>query len=181
MKQFNFRMIGLLLLISLTAGSLFANIYCSDNVSELGVFNYEFIEKMQNMNIDGQKLFQYVLMERIKLWTLLFLLAFTSIGSVIYVMFILGFGFMMGLICSVMVMSHGFLGTIYFSFLCLISQMIYFAAVFVGMFAGIECRKQKKGGNRMIFLLFLSLVFLFFSACVETIFNLCFVKYFYKW
>lgn len=180
MKQFNFHMAGLLLFISLIAGSLFANIYCSDNVSELGVFNYEFMEKMRSMNIDGRNLFQYILMERAKLWALLFLLAFTSIGSVIYILYILIFGFMIGLICSAMVMIYGFLGTIYFAFLCLISQVIYFGAVFVGMFAGIEYRRKRKGGNKLVFLLLLALFLLVLSAGAETMFNLSFIKYFYK-
>lgn len=179
-KQFDFRIIGLFLFIGLIAGSLFANIYCSDNVSELGVFNYEFIEKMQNMNIESQKLFQYVLMERMKIWLLLFLLAFTGIGGLIYFAYILSFGFMLGLSCSTMVMIHGFMGTIYFSFLCLISQLIYFGAVMTGMFAGIGYHRRKGGFPNIILIVLTAVLLLVLSAFTETIFNLYFIKNFYN-
>ena len=53
MKQVNFKILGLVMLAGLIAGSLFANIYCKENVSELGVFQFDFIEKMQRMNVQG--------------------------------------------------------------------------------------------------------------------------------
>ena len=180
MKQFDLRIIGLLVFISLTAGSLFANIYCSENVSELGAFNYDYIEKMQSMNINGRDLFQYVLTERLKVWGLLFLLSFTSIAGLIHLGYILSFGFLLGLTCSTMVMIHGFMGTIYFFFLCLISQMLYLGAVMAGMYGGMQRKKSKTGGNRIIFLVLTALVLLCFSAFAETALNLYFVKIFYK-
>lgn len=168
------------MLISLTAGSLFANIYCSGNVSELGVFSYEFIDKMQGMNIDGESLFQYVLTERIKLWMLFFLLSFTSIAGIIHMGYVLLFGFMLGLTASAMVMTHGFMGMVYFFFLCLISQMLYFGAVMLGMYGGMRKRKNQAGLNVIVLLMLAALILLCLSAITETVLNLHFVKIFYK-
>lgn len=168
---------GLVLLVGLVAGSLFANIYCKDNVSELGVFSYDFMDKMQGMNIKGAELFRYVLMERLKFWGLFFLLSFSGIGMMLYFAYMAVFGFLMGITCSFMVMMHGAMGMVYFLVLCLISQMILLISVLVAMVVGIGQQKHQLSVRQMVLMALVSLLLLFLSALVETALNLNFMKY----
>lgn len=168
MKQVNLKILGLVVLAGLIAGSLFANIYCKENVSELGVFQFDFIEKMQRMNVQGGELFRYVLAERMKWWLAIGVLALTSVNTVIVFLYPLLFGFSTGTACSMMVMVYGIKGVLYFGYLCLIAQCFYYASVIFELYAGSETRNRRGMTVKGIIFVVLSLVIIGVGAALET-------------
>lgn len=180
MKQINLRILGLVVLAGLIAGSLFANIYCNDNVSELGVFHFDFIEKMQSMNVQGSALFQYVLSERLKWWGIVGILALTSLNHLVMFFYPLVFGFMTGTACSMMVMVYGIRGVFYFGYLCLIAQSIYLLSAALEIYGGAMTKGFRISAVRGIVLAVLSLVITGVGAAIETIVYMNFAQIFYQ-
>lgn len=178
MKQVNFKILGLVMLAGLIAGSLFANIYCKENVSELGVFQFDFIEKMQRMNVQGGELFRYVLSERMKWWLAIGVLALTSVNAVIVFIYPLMFGFSTGTACSMMVMVYGIKGVLYFGYLCLIAQCFYCASVLFELFAGSWMRGRRGASAKGIAFVVLSLVVIAVGAALETGLYMSFARIF---
>lgn len=168
MKQVNFKVLGLVVLAGLIAGSLFANIYCKENVSELGVFQFDFIEKMQRMNVQGGELFRYVLAERMKWWLAIGVLALTSVNAVIVFLYPLMFGFSTGTACSMMVMLYGIKGVLYFGYLCLIAQCFYYASVIIELYAGSLMRSRRITTVKGMAVVVLALVLTGVGAALET-------------
>lgn len=179
-KQNNLRILGLAVLAGLIAGSLFANIYCNDNVSELGVFHLDFIEKMQSMNVQGGALFWYVLSERLKWWAVVGVLALTGLNHLVMIFYPLVFGFMTGTACSMLVMVYGMKGVFYFGYLCLIVQCIYFVSAVLEIFGGAVTKKVQGAAVRGIVFAVLSLVITGAGAAVETVLYMNFAQIFYQ-
>lgn len=180
MKQFDLRRIVPVIIFGLILGSLFANIYCSDDVCEMGVFNFDFMEKMSSIKLDFGELFTYVVKERAKAWLLIFLFSFSSFYLIMYYLYLMGFGFLLGLTCSTMVMLYGFNGTLYFFLLCLVSQLFYLAAALIGISSSALYVRRKTKGRNVVFSTFFAVVLLIFGAFCETLFTMLFVKNFYK-
>lgn len=178
MKQANLRILGFVILAGLIAGSLFANIYCKDNVGELGVFQFDFIEKMQSMNVQSGELFQYVLLERLKWWLGIGVLALTSVNSVIMVLYPLVFGFSTGTACSMMVMVYGIKGVLYFGYLCLIAQCFYLASAVLELYAGALMRERRITTAKALFFVILSLIVTGVGAALETGIYISFARIF---
>lgn len=178
MKQINLRMLGLIVLAGLIAGSLFANIYCKDNVGELGVFQFDFIEKMQNMNVRGGELFQYVLSQRLKWWIGIGVLALTSVNGVIMLLYPLIFGFSAGTACSMTVMVYGAKGVLYFGYLCLTAQSFYFVSAVLELYSGMLIKNRRITALRGIVFVVLSLAATGAGAALETALNMSFAQIF---
>ncbi|MCM1468322.1 MAG: hypothetical protein NC086_09250 [Alistipes sp.] len=168
MKQFNFRIVGLVILAGLVAGSLFANIYCNDHVSELGVFQFDFIEKMQRMNVQGGDLFRYVLSVRLKWWLGIGVLALTSVNGVIVFLYPLAFGFSVGTVCSMTVMVYGIKGVLYFAYLCLAAQCFYLVSAVLELYAGALIWERRATAARGAAFVILSVVLAGAGAALET-------------
>ncbi len=177
LKEKYFRSVVLLGLTGVITGSLFANIYCSDNVGEWGVFNYSFIEKMQGIDFDKKELFEYVMWERLKLWGVFFLLSFTKLRMILEPIFILFWGFFSGLTCSTTVMEFGLKGVLYYLLLALVAQLFLVMSIICAMQYGkFICRKNEFAGNAP-WLVF-SVVFLLCSVVSEVLFNINITKIF---
>ncbi len=180
MKQVNLKLLGFVVLAGLIAGSLFANIYCKDNVSELGVFHFDFIEKMQSMNVQSGALFQYVLAERLKLWGIVGILALTGLNFLVMFFYPLAFGFMTGTACSMLVMVYGMKGVFYFGYLCLIAQCIYFTSAALEIYGGAMAKGRKVTAVRGMVFAVLSLVITGAGAAIETMIYMNFAQIFYR-
>lgn len=169
-----------MVLAGLITGSLFANIYCNDNVSELGVFQFDFIEKMQSMNVQGSALFQYVLTERLKLWGVVGILALTGLNRLVMILCPLAFGFMTGTACSMLVMVYGIKGVFYFGYLCLICQSIYLMSAAMELYGGAMTKGFRISAARGIVLAVLSLAVTGAGAVIETVIYMNFAQIFYQ-
>lgn len=169
-----------MVLAGLIAGSLFANIYCNDNVSELGVFHFDFIEKMQSINVQGSALFQYVLGERLKWWGIVGILALTGLNSLVMIFYPLFFGFMTGTACSMLVMVYGIKGVFYFGYLCFIVQCIYFLSAAMELYGGAMTKGFRISAVRGVVLAILSLVITGAGAAIETVIYMNFAQIFYQ-
>ena len=172
MKRKEIRIIVFLFMAGLLAGSLFANAFCNEDAGRLGAFNLSYIEKMQGMNIPLGGLFEYVLKERLKEFILILILSFTALSVMLVPLMSIGFGFVMGITCSMMVMVHGINGTLYFLILCLLSHTIMFISeIFV--VNGVRMRRIP-----LYFYIVSGLLAVGISAFLEALIHLNFVRYF---
>lgn len=172
MKKKEIEIMVFLFVAGLLAGSLFANTFCNEDAGRLGAFNLSYIEKMQAMSIPLNGLFEYVLKERLKEFILICILSFTALSVMLIPLMSMGFGFVMGITCSMMVMVHGINGTLYFLVLCLLSHTImFFSEIFV--VNGVRVRKVP-----LYFYIVSGLIAVGISAFLEAYIHLNFVRYF---
>lgn len=178
LKENNFRFAVMSCLIGVIAGSLFANIYCSNNVGEWGVFNYSFIEKMQSIHLDAKVLFRYIIWERIKVLGLFFALSFTGMRNLFEKMFGIMWGFFSGVVCSIIIMGFGTKGIVYYFLMICVAQMLFAMSVICAMRYG---KLVSANGNlsEKTKWIFVAAFFLVISVFSEVFFNINFTKIFY--
>lgn len=190
-QHYNIYIIETLLVLGVILGSLYANICCTKNVGIQGVFDFNFIEKMQQMNISQKELFNYIIVQRIKLWLVLLVLTLSFIKGMVMYGYSIFTGFMAGIIGSGIVMSHGLKGVYIFAMVNVISQAILFGANVVLIILVINIQNSqsiygnqngKIKANKVItgmLWIILSLILVVLSAYLESVFNILVINNFY--
>lgn len=187
LKRFSF-ISYVILMIGIIGGSLFANIYCMDDVSKWGVFDLLYLEKMQRIHVVWTDLFRYVCGQRMKLWGLVLLLKFTMLKELLAPILIMGLGFFWGMEVSCYVAIHGIKGIGYFFILCLITQGIYGWGLLISV-RGISRKNDTtqsygiiQGKKQLILVqgkiphIVVAGVLIIFSAMLESLINVYFLK-----
>jgi hypothetical protein len=175
----NIYVLEFLIILGLFLGSLFINIYYSKNIGIQKVFDYDFIEKMQRMNIDGKELFNYIFIQRLKIWVILLILSISFAGHMIPYLYSIAAGFMAGLTCSCIVMSHGLKGILIFAVVCMLPHIMVFFGNIIMIYTVINSQKRTISLVKMLPILMFSQFFILVSAFLESSFNLVFIANFY--
>lgn len=173
-KRISYYGIIILIFMGMIGGSLFANIYWVDNVGKLGVFDLNYVEKMQQMRILWKDLFRYIVCERVKVWLFVLLLSYTCFGGILRWGCIGFLGALWGFEGSCFVMTHGIKGLFYFTILCLITQGIYAFSLVWSMQN--SRRKERSVPEQIGMVLMIPLLLIILSSLLEAIVNLSFLK-----
>lgn len=118
------------LLGAFVAGIFLANLMGREAVSNAGILNDYFVEKFQYTEINGQKLFFYILGERIPLLILLLFLTLTTLGMIGGILMLGWQGFSVGFMLSAAIAKYGVKG-ILLVLGGLFPQYLFYFAVYI--------------------------------------------------
>lgn len=118
------------LLGAFVAGIFLANLMGREAVSNAGILNDYFVEKFQYTEINGQKLFFYILGERMPLLLLLLFLTLTTLGMIGGILMLGWQGFSVGFMLSAAIAKYGVKG-ILLVLGGLFPQYLFYFAVYI--------------------------------------------------
>ncbi|MEG0962038.1 MAG: stage II sporulation protein M [Lachnospiraceae bacterium] len=88
-------------------GIFIANFMGREQVSNIGILNDYFMERFEYTNINGEKLFFYLVEERVPILLLLLLLVFSSLGILLGILMLGWQGFSIGFMLATAVAKYG--------------------------------------------------------------------------
>lgn len=129
-------------------GILLANLMGREAVSNAGILNDYFVEKFQYTEINGQRLFFYIVGERVPLLLLLLFLTLTSLGVAGGILMLGWQGFSVGFMLSAAIAKYGMKGILLVLGGIFPQYLFYFPVYVLYCFLAVHLR-QRLNRDRM--------------------------------
>ncbi len=99
--------------VSFFVGILWANFIGDSSKNRFFMLNEYYLQQLKYAKLDYNRLFLYILENRLPLFGILLLLSFTVVGILIQILFILYFGVSFGFLCVIAITNFGWKGILY--------------------------------------------------------------------
>lgn len=116
----------IILFLGILAGMLFVVLKHENWLLQEGIFNQNFMYRIENIDIDKRAYFFLCFAKRMKSFLLLFLLAFSSINFITNFIFFLVYGFSLGSMLELLVVRYGMQGMGIYLVMTLPQGIFYF-------------------------------------------------------
>ncbi|MCT4544135.1 MAG: stage II sporulation protein M [Vallitalea sp.] len=125
-----FKIQFILFIVAIVIGSIFANNLSSNKIDEYKLLSNYFITKFPNSNYLNIDLFKFILWKRVKLILGVWILGFTFFEIMINFLLVIYFGFSIGFLFSVGLITKGFKGYMMYLML-LIPQYLFYIPIII--------------------------------------------------
>lgn len=187
-----FKIQFILFLVAILVGSLFANNLNGNRVEEYKLLSGYFITKFPASNYLNIELFKFIIWKRMKLILGIWVLGFTFFEVVINYIIVIYFGFSIGFLFSIGLITNGFKGYLMYIVL-LLPQYIFYIPVIIYLIVKSTnfCSNLYSHRNRMrgfninkqmfieyFFVLVICIIFTVVGGIIETYINPQLVKWY---
>lgn len=117
------------LLIGFVVGVIVTNIWIDSAVLQTGFLSEYALNRLKYIEVDGSKLFLYVIQNRFKLVLIILIASSTILGFVCSYLFSVWFGITTGIMISVLTVQFGIKGSLLF-LACIFPQVIFYVCGF---------------------------------------------------
>ena len=100
----------IILFLGMLSGTLFANFFGTNHISDWGIFDNVYMEKYNTITINYPTLWKYVAQDRIRDIIFLSIISLTSISVSIFMLYLFYIGIGIGLVVSMATMQYGIFG-----------------------------------------------------------------------
>jgi stage II sporulation protein M len=187
-----FKIQFILFLIAIAVGSLFANNLNGNRIEEYKLLSGYFITKFPSSDYLNIELFKFIIWKRIKLILGIWILGFTFFEIIINYIIVIYFGFSIGFIFSIGLMTNGFKGYLMYIILLLpqyifyIPVMIYLIVKSTNFCSNLYSHRSRTRGfniNKQMFIeyffvLIICIIFTIVGGIMETYVNPQLVKWY---
>lgn len=163
MKTKYIQIVGMVFFISLIVSSLFTNNFWK-LFEQWGVFNYEFQKQYSQVGLEKADLFRLLLWQKTKSWLLFFILSFSQLHFLGYLIYVGFAGAVCGIGNTILVMTYGMTGIWYFVTMILLPGILWFVAITLSELFAVE--------KKSVFLMLAAMLFLLASAALETVIDM---------
>jgi len=105
--------LDMIFFVSFFVGILWANFIGDSSKNRFFMLNEYYLQQLKYAKLDYNRLFLYILENRLPLFGVLLLLSFTVVGILIQILFILYFGVSFGFLCVMAITNFGWKGILY--------------------------------------------------------------------
>ena len=105
--------LDMIFFVSFFVGILWANFIGDSSKNRFFMLNEYYLQQLKYAKLDYNRLFLYILENRLPLFGILLLLSFTVVGILIQILFILYFGVSFGFLCVMAITNFGWKGILY--------------------------------------------------------------------
>lgn len=127
--------------VSFFVGILWANFLGTSSKNRFFMLNEYYLQQLKYAKLDYNRLFLYILENRLPLLVALLLLSFTVVGILLQILFIVYFGASFGFLCVMAITNFGWKGILYISGF-LFPHYIFYIAFYL-MFLRIFWKKKE--------------------------------------
>ena len=108
--------LDMIFFVSFFVGILWANFIGDSSKNRFFMLNEYYLQQLKYAKLDYNRLFLYILENRLPLFGVLLLLSFTVVGILIQILFILYFGVSFGFLCVMAITNFGWKGIPHYIF-----------------------------------------------------------------
>lgn len=158
----------------LVAGSLITNLAGYNVVKTWGIFNSTFINRYSSVSIDFWSMWNYIFVNRLKLFTVIVVASFTAITYYVFAGYMFYIGLSSGMVLSAMTMQYGLKGVGVFAVSIFPHFILYVGSVVLIEIKALSVRQKQqkvKADASMIIIITIALVMLFVGSLFETYIN----------
>lgn len=119
--------LDMIFFVSFFVGILWANFIGDSSKNRFFMLNEYYLQQLKYAKLDYNRLFLYILENRLPLFGILLLLSFTVVGILIQILFILYFGVSFGFLCVIAITNFGWKGILYMGGFLISTLHIYIA------------------------------------------------------
>ncbi len=187
-----FKMQFMLFMLAIVIGAIFANRLSGNSLDEYKLWSGYFLTKFPESRYLNIELFKFIVWKRMKLILGVWLLGFTFFEVAINYLLVIYFGFSIGFLFSIGLITNGFKGYLMY-FVMLLPQYIFYVPVTIYLIVkstnfcqSLYSRRSRSRGLNLnkqmiveyLFVLVICVVFIIVGSIVETYINPQLVKWY---
>ena len=168
----------IILFLGMISGTLFANFYGTNHISDWGIFDNVYMEKYNTITINYPTLWKYVAQDRIRDIIFLSIISLTSISVSIFMLYLFYIGIGIGLVVSMATMQYGIFG-LWIYVVSIFPQYIFYGLAFYIIANNLVKNKKqesKKPNYRFVVSIIISCLLVLLGTCTEAFINPSFMK-----